>query len=403
MRYLLGVSLIVLMGFISCQSQQPSQGEMLPAASRTEQYMPRLEGKRVAVVANHTSLVGEVHLVDTLLAQGIDVRKIFSPEHGFRGEREAGELIGNYQDAQTGLQVVSLYGSNKKPEAEDLEDVDIVVFDIQDVGVRFYTYISTMHYVMEACAETQTTFLVLDRPNPNGFYVDGPVLDTQYRSFVGMHPIPLVHGMTIAELGRMINDQGWLNHGVRCDYDWVACKNYTHDSLYRLPVAPSPNLPNMQSIYLYPSVGLMEGTVINVGRGTEWPFQVFGHPRLQHGEMTYIPRGIKGVSENPKYKGQACHGIDLRKYPADSLIQHPAIRLEWIRQAIHQVPAEDFFMPFFNNLAGNQSLMHQLKQGRTPSEIKKGWQDDLEAFMKLRRQYLIYQDYEEARRQGAAD
>ncbi|HKL37518.1 MAG TPA: DUF1343 domain-containing protein [Bacteroidales bacterium] len=394
MRYLLSILLFISLGMTSCVSQHSSsQEEILPAASRTRLYMPRLQGEQVAVVANHTALVDGVHLVDTLLSRGIQVTKIFSPEHGFRGEGEAGELIGDDTDSTTGLPVISLYGSNKKPKLKDLEDVDVVVFDIQDVGVRFYTYISTMHYVMEACAETATRFLVLDRPNPNGFYVDGPVLDFDYRSFVGMHPIPLVHGMTIAEMGRMINGEGWLKDGLRCDYQWIACKNYTHDSLYQLPVTPSPNLPNMRSIYLYPSLGLMEGTVVNVGRGTDWPFQVYGHPDMKDAQLTFQPRSIEGVSTNPKYKGQTCQGIDLRQYPLDSLLEHPRLRLHWVRHAMNHVTGDDFFLPFFNNLAGNAELMRQLKNGVPTPEIRKSWEEGLEDFMKMRDQYLIYEDF----------
>jgi uncharacterized protein YbbC (DUF1343 family) len=393
MRHLIGILLIIPLGLASCMSQQSSPEAILPAASRTHVYMPRLQGEQVAVVANHTALVDGVHLVDTLLSRGIEVTKIFSPEHGFRGEGEAGELIGDDTDPATGLPVISLYGSNKKPELKDLEDVDVVVFDIQDVGVRFYTYISTMHYVMEACAETNTRFLVLDRPNPNGFYVDGPVLDLDYRSFVGMHPIPLVHGMTIAEMGRMINNEGWLRDGMRCDYQWIACKNYTHDSLYQLPVAPSPNLPNMRSIYLYPSLGLMEGTIVNVGRGTDWPFQVFGHPEMSSTEFTYQPRSIEGVSTNPKYKGQVCRGIDLRDLPLDSLLENPRLRLQWVRQAKNNIPEKDFFLPFFNNLAGNNQLMQQLKQDVPTPEIRKKWEPQLENFMQMRKKYLIYEDF----------
>ena len=393
MRQILGIALLVMLGMASCVSQQSAKKQIFPAARRTDLYLPKLKDQRVAVVANHTSLVDGVHLIDTLLSRGVDIKKIFSPEHGFRGKEEAGKHISSYRDSATGLPVISLYGSRKKPELSQLEDVDWVVFDIQDVGVRFYTYITTMHYVMEACAQTGTRFLVLDRPNPNGFYVDGPVLDTSYQSFVGMHPIPVVHGMTIAELGRMINDQGWLKDGMRCGYEWVACKNYTHDSLYRLPVAPSPNLPDIRSIYLYPSLGLLEGTVYNVGRGTETPFQVFGHPDMEGGEITYIPRAIKGASTSPKYKGEVCQGIDLRQYPLDSLTQHPRLRLDWLRMAMDRLPEGDFFVPFFNNLSGTAQLMKQLKQGVPIREIRASWRPRLEEFMQMRKQYLIYEDF----------
>jgi uncharacterized protein YbbC (DUF1343 family) len=389
----IAISIFVFIAIASCTIQHPGQGGIITGASRTGIYLPQLKGKRVAVVANHTSLVDSVHLIDTLLSEGIDIRRIFTPEHGFRGQGEAGEMIESYQDVKTGLPVISLYGISKKPDLKHLKDVDVVVFDVQDVGVRFYTYISTMHYVMEACAESGTDFLVLDRPNPNGFYVDGPVLDTQYRSFVGMQPIPMVHGMTIAELGRMINDQGWLKNGIRCHFEWIPCAHYTHDSLYRVPVPPSPNLPNMQSIYLYPSIGLMEGTVINVGRGTAWPFQVFGHPKLRNTDFTYIPRSIHGASTDPKYKDRLCRGIDLRDYAHDSLLIRPRIRLQWIRFAMKNTPENDFFLPFFHYLAGTRKLMAQLRQGVPEESIRAGWQEQLDEFMKLRRQYLIYEDF----------
>ncbi len=384
---------MLLLGFMSCQSQHSAEKDIVPAAGRMGEYLPRLQDQRIAVVANHTSRVDGVHLVDTLLARGVEIAKIFSPEHGFRGTGEAGEHIASYTDSLTGLPVVSLYGRSKKPDLSDLEDVELVVFDIQDVGVRFYTYISTMHYVMEACAQTNTRFLVLDRPNPNGFYVDGPVLDTQYQSFVGMHPIPLVHGMTIAELGRMINEQGWLKGGLRCNYDWVPCKNYTHDSLYRLPVPPSPNLPNMRSVYLYPSLGLLEGTVMNVGRGTETPFQVFGHPEMRSEGFTYTPRAIEGASTNPKYKGQVCRGINLRDYPLDSLTRHPRVRLKWLQQAMQLMPERDIFLPFFKNLSGNQELLKQLRSGVPLEQIRQSWQPQMKDFMQMRSKYLIYEDY----------
>ncbi|MFO8014127.1 MAG: DUF1343 domain-containing protein [Phycisphaerae bacterium] len=276
------------------------------------------------------------------------------------------------------------------------EDAVVVaghVFDVQDVGVRFYTYISTMHYVMEACAETGTDFMVLDRPNPNGFYIDGPVLDTQYRSFVGMHPIPIVYGMTMAELGRMINEQGWLKNGIQCNYRWIACKNYTHDSLYELPVKPSPNLPNMRSVYLYPSLCLFEGTVMNVGRGTPFPFQVFGHPELKHAEMTYTPRSIPGASNSPKFKDQLCHGIDLRDFPIDSLVHDPGIRLHWLKFAYRNVPENGFFTPYFNKLTGNGELILQLKNGESEKQIYDSWQERLDEFRNIRKQYLIYEDF----------
>ncbi len=390
MRSLIILSVAILMVICSCA---PKKKGIIIGSERTEQYLPRLEGKRVAVVANHTSLVDSVHLVDTLLSEGVRIQRIFSPEHGFRGDAGAGEGVKSYEDEKTGLPVVSLYGARKKPKHEDLKDVDVVIFDIQDVGVRFYTYISTMHYVMEACAETNTDFMVLDRPNPNGFYVDGPILDTRFRSFVGMHRIPIVHGMTIAELARMINQEGWLKNGLQCDYTWVACKNYTHDSLYELPVKPSPNLPNMRSIYLYPSLCLFEGTVVSVGRGTDFPFQVFGHPRMKNAEMEFTPRSVPGASMNPKYKGELCKGIDLRDYPRDSLLKAPRIRLQWLTFAYKNIPEDDFFRPYFKKLSGNNTLLKQIKNGTSVTEIRAGWKAERGQFMEKRKKYLIYEDF----------
>ncbi|MFP4620355.1 MAG: exo-beta-N-acetylmuramidase NamZ domain-containing protein [Bacteroidales bacterium] len=391
------ISIIVFVGILSCSSNSVSNEGIVTGAEQVSEYTSELQGKNVAVVANHTSLVDSVHLVDTMLTEEIHVKRIFSPEHGFRGEAGAGENVRSYRDEKTGLPVVSLYGSRKKPKHEHLEDVDVVVFDIQDVGVRFYTYISTMHYMMEVCAETGTKFMVLDRPNPNGFYVDGPMLDSEFRSFVGMHPIPVVHGMTIAELARMINNEGWLEDGIRCDYEWIPCKNYTHDSLYKLPVKPSPNLPNMRSIYLYPSLCLFEGTVVSVGRGTDFPFQVFGHPEMENAPMEFTPRSIPGASQNPQYKGQRCHGIDLRKYPLDSLLNNPRFRLSWLKFAYKNTRVDDFFTSYFTKLSGSDKLLEQFKEGIPISDIRAGWKSDLKQFMNKRKQYLIYEDFTEKR------
>jgi uncharacterized protein YbbC (DUF1343 family) len=384
--------LVLFISMCSCTSKKDVR-RIIPGAERTGLYFHQLKNKNVAVVANHSSLVKSVHLVDTLLAEGISIKRIFSPEHGFRGLGDAGEIIHSHWDEKTGLAVISLYGIRKKPNPEHLKDVDVVVFDLQDVGVRFYTYISTMHYIMEACAETRTRFIVLDRPNPNGFYIDGPVLDLQYRSFVGMHPIPVVYGMTVAELARMINSEGWLKDGIRCDFQWISCLNYTHDSLFQLPVRPSPNLPNMKSVYLYPTLGMFEGTVMQVGRGTGFPFQVFGHPQLANSEIEYIPRSMEGSSQNPKYKDQLCRGIDLRDYPLDSIIDNPGIRLEWLRFAYLNTSVDRFFLPFFNNLSGTGILKEQLMQGESVSSIRESWQRELDEFKKIRKKYLIYKDF----------
>jgi uncharacterized protein YbbC (DUF1343 family) len=369
--------------------------EILPGARQLEEYLPLLKEKRVAVVANHTTLVGTKHLVDTLISLGININKIFCPEHGFRGDVEAGAHIGNYVDRQTGLPVVSLYGRNKKPKADDLQDVDIVIFDLQDVGVRFYTYISTMHYVMEACAENGKPVVILDRPNPNGFYVDGPVLDTNYRSFVGMHPVPLVHGMTIGEYARMINGEGWLKNHIKCELIVIPCKGYTHSMTMALPVKPSPNLPNHLSVLLYPSLGLFEGTVVSVGRGTDYPFQVFGYPDFPNKDFKYIPVEKRGASLNPPYKGKPVYGIDLRDYNVNYFLDHRMIILDWLIYSYNSYPEKDkFFNNFFKLLAGSEQLRSQIEQGLSAAEIRKSWQPGLEKFKQIRKRYLLYPDFE---------
>ncbi len=369
--------------------------EILPGARLMSNYLPLVQGKRVAVVANHTTLVGSKHLVDTLLSAGVTVKKIFSPEHGFRGDIEAGELIGNYTDKVTGLPVISLYGGSKKPKPADLSDVDVVIFDLQDVGVRFYTYISTMHYVMEACAENNKPLIILDRPNPNGFYVDGPVLDTAYRSFVGMHPVPLVHGMTIGEFAQMINAEGWLKGKIQCNLTVIPCRGYTHSMTTALPVRPSPNLPNHLSILLYPSLGLFEGTVVSVGRGTDYPFQVFGFPNFPDKGFRYIPVEKRGASLNPPYKGKPVYGIDLRDYSVNYFLDRREIILDWLIYSYNNYPEKDkFFNNFFNLLAGTSVLRQQIENGLTPSEIRATWQPALEQFKLLRKKYLLYPDFE---------
>ncbi len=369
--------------------------EILPGARLMSNYLPLVQGKRVAVVANHTTLVSSKHLVDTLLSAGVAVKKIFSPEHGFRGDIEAGELIGNYTDKVTGLPVISLYGGSKKPKPADLSDVDVLIFDLQDVGVRFYTYISTMHYVMEACAENNKPLIILDRPNPNGFYVDGPVLDTAYRSFVGMHPVPLVHGMTIGEFAQMINGEGWLKGKIQCNLTVIPCKGYTHSMTTALPVRPSPNLPNHLSILLYPSLGLFEGTVVSVGRGTDYPFQVFGFPNFPDKGFRYIPVEKRGASLNPPYKGKPVYGIDLRDYSVNYFLDRREIILDWLIYSYNNYPEKDkFFNNFFNLLAGTSVLRQQIENGLTPSEIRATWQPALEQFKLLRKKYLLYPDFE---------
>ncbi|MBL4657246.1 MAG: DUF1343 domain-containing protein [Flavobacteriales bacterium] len=363
-------------------------------AERMDLYLYILKGKSIAVVANQTSMVGNVHLVDTLLSLGVNIVKVFSPEHGFRGSADAGEKVKNYKDKKTGLPIVSLYGNNHKPSSENMAGVDIVIFDIQDVGVRFYTYISTMHYVMEACAENNIKFLVLDRPNPNGFYVAGPVREEEYKSFVGMHPVPLVHGMTMAEYAKMINGRGWLKNKVKCDLIHILCEGYDHSSFYELPIRPSPNLPNMKSVYLYPSLGLFEGTFISVGRGTDFPFQALGHPDMEHANFKFKPKSTEGA-KNPPFKGKECMGHDLRKFNDMILLNYKGLYLYWLTGAYKDSPdKENFFNHYFNTLAGNSSLRQQIIDGIDEDEIAKTWNNDLLEFKKIRRGYLLYPDFE---------
>ena len=364
-------------------------------AERTDLYLPLLNDKNIGIVANHTSMIGSTHLVDSLINLGIHVVKIFSPEHGFRGNADAGEQLDSYIDNKTGIPVVSLYGSKRKPTSEDLKDLDLIVFDIQDVGVRFYTYISTMHYVMEACAENSVTFLVLDRPNPNGFYVDGPLLDMKYRSFVGMHPVPVVHGMTVAEYARMINEEGWLENAIKVELQVITCQHYDHRKYYNLPIKPSPNLPNDISVYLYPSLCLFEGTVMSVGRGTDFPFQVYGHPEYSNQEFQFTPRSIEGAAKNPKYLGVTCYGVDLSMIDTGFFRNNRGIVLYWLVDAYENLNRrEDFFNSYFTKLAGTEDLIEQIKEGYDVFTIAAGWREDVESFKEIRKKYLLYRDFE---------
>jgi uncharacterized protein YbbC (DUF1343 family) len=367
---------------------------VIPGALRTEVYFPMLSSMKVGVVANQTSMIGKVHLVDTLLSAGIQVVRVFTPEHGFRGNAEAGAAVGNDWDSRSGLPLISLYGDHKKPGKTDLEEIDIIVFDLQDVGARFYTYISTMTYIMEACAENNIPLIILDRPNPNGFYVDGPVLKPEYSSFVGLHPVPVVHGMTMSEYARMVNGEKWLKGGIVCALQWVSCEGYTHKSRYRLPVKPSPNLPDMASVYLYPSLCFFEGTVVSVGRGTKSPFTIIGHPDFKAGSYTFKPVQIRGVSENPPHKGIECYGYNLRNR-ANEIYEAGGLRLGWLIEmygALGSTPA--FFNNFFDKLAGSDELRRQIQAGTGEEEIRESWASDLEKFKIIRKKYLLYPDFE---------
>ncbi len=372
--------------------------DIITGANRTELYLDLLKNKNISIVANQTSTIKTngknpeyVHIVDSLLAHGINITKVFTPEHGFRGKADAGELVKDGVDTKTNLPIFSLHGKHKKPTAEQLQDVDLVVFDIQDVGVRFYTYISTLHYVMESCAENNIPVLILDRPNPNGSYVDGPVLEKKHSSFLGMHPIPLVHGMTIGEYAKMINGEGWLNGNLNCKLEIIEVENYNHNSTYSLPIRPSPNLPNDQSVTLYPSLGLFEGTNINAGRGTEFQFQRYGAPFLDKNQykFSYTPIPNFGA-KHPKHKNTLCYGADLSSVDAK---RH--FTLKYVIDAYTNATDKSkvFVTSNFTTHAGTEKLQQQIESGLTEDEIKATWQKDLVKFKTIRKKYLIYKDY----------
>lgn len=366
------------------------QAQIKMGAEQTEKYLPLLKGKNVGIVTNQSGLIGKTHLVDSLLHAGVQLKKIFSPEHGFRGEAEAGEKVNSATDPKSGLPVISLYGKNKKPSKEQFSGLDIVLFDIQDVGVRFYTYTSTLHYVMETCAEMNLPLIILDRPNPNGSYVDGNIPDMKKPSFVCMHPVPIVHGMTIGEYGKMINGEHWLHDSLQCKLTVIPCKNYNHTMEYTLPVAPSPNLSTQNAIYLYPSLCLFEGTIITVGRGTDYPFQIIGHPEYVIGSYLFVPEVKPGAAANPQFKGQTCLGIsyinigkewkDSGKIHLDPLLRMYAFFKE----------KGNFFNDFFDTLAGGSLLREQIIQGLSEQDIRKSWEPGLTQFNLIRKKYLLY-------------
>lgn len=380
---------------VSYNNKKESIKKIIPAADQTNLYINYLKGKNIGMVVNQTSVIGNRRTVsvDSLLKSGISIKKIFGPEHGFRGDASNGANVNDSTDPATGLPVISLYGKHFKPTPADLQGLNLVIFDIQDVGARFYTYISTLHYVMEACAENNLELLILDRPNPNGYTVDGPVLDTNYRSFVGMHPIPVTHGMTIGEYAQMINGEGWLKNHVKCNLKIIKIANYNHSLSYQLPVNPSPNLNTAQSILLYPSVCLFEGTTLSLGRGTLFPFQVIGHPLLK-GKYTYsfTPVSIAGMSEDPPQKNQLCYGIDLKGYNTDKLRSSGKINLTWLIELYKAFPDKaHFFNAYFTKLAGTETLRKQIEAGKSEKEIRDSWEPALSNFKTMRRKYLLYQ------------
>lgn len=382
------LSLILIVLFLGLYSQN----KVRVGAERFEEYVSLVKNKKVGILANQTSVVRNengdlIHLLDTLLSLDVDVVKIFSPEHGFRGNVEAGGYVNNSIDSKTNLPIVSLYGKNKKPTKQQLEDCEVILFDLQDVGCRFYTYISTLHYVMEACAENNCKLIVLDRPNPND-YIDGPVLDAKFQSFVGMHTVPVLHAMTIGEYAKMINGQGWLKDSIRCELQVIEMLGWKHDleEVYQLPVAPSPNLQTPKAIELYPSLCFFEGTKVSVGRGTETPFEIIGYPDYYDKTYSFTPRAIKGVSDNPMYKGKKCYGMK------DLNAQKKKLDLSFLIKMYGTAnKKEDFFNSFFDKLAGTDQLRKQIEKGLSQEEIRLSWQKDIEKFKKIREKYLLYQ------------
>lgn len=368
---------------------------IVPGASRFVLYKPAIKNKRIAIVANHTSVVGKTHLLDTLLAQGYKVVKVFCPEHGFRGSEDAGANVSNTKDAKTGLPVISLYGKKLKPSPDDLKNVDVVLYDLQDVGVRFYTYISTLTYVMEACGKSFVPLFILDRPNPNGFYIDGPILEPAFKSFVGMHPIPVVYGMTPGELAMMINDEGWLPGKMKCEgLGVIPCQHYSHKLRYTLPVNPSPNLQSTKAVYLYPSLCFFEGTSVNVGRGTDFPFLVFGSPTLTGMDFTYTPESIEGAARNPLHEGKLCYGMDLRDFNDSVFFQNSMVTPEYLIMAYQKTTdKKTFFNAYFEKLAGTATLRAQVIKGVSAEKIRESWKPGLDKFNQIRKKYLLYDDF----------
>lgn len=383
--------------------EKDSAARLLLGAERTTEYLPLLKDKKVGIVGNQTSILPikdkRVHLVDTLMALNVDVVKVFAPEHGFRGTADAGEVIKDGVDVKTGLPIISLYGSNKKPSPEQLQGLDVLIFDIQDVGARFYTYISTLHYVMEAAAENDIPVLVFDRPNPNAGYIDGPILEPQHKSFVGMHPIPVVHGLTIGEYAKMINGEEWLQNGIRAEVKVIKMENYDYHMPYSLPVKPSPNLPNDQAINLYPSLCFFEGTNVNAGRGTDKQFQVFGSPHLPKEKyaFTYVPQSNEGA-KSPKHLGKTCYGKNLSE--VEKLNK---INLEWLINAYNNTAdKKEFFNSFFTKLAGTTKLQQQIEAGKTSEEIRASWKEGLDKFQLKREKYLLYKEENASQEAGSS-
>lgn len=395
----IGLAVLIVLTMTNCSDSKST--EIITGADQTKEYLPYLKGKNVAMTINHTSTIDGKSSLDSLVALGIKIVKVFGPEHGFRGNEPNGAVIQNEIDEKTGVPVVSLYGEKGeklKPMPEDMAGVDVMLFDIQDVGVRFYTYLSTLHYVMEACAENNVELIVLDRPNPNDFYVDGPILEEEYNSFVGMDPIPIVHGMTFGEYAGMLNGEGWLENGIKCDLRIVKIQNYDHGKTYILPLPPSPNLNTQQSIQLYPSLCLFEGTVISQGRGTYFPFTVLGSPELKDKySFSFTPDSIRGMSERPPQRGLECYGIDLRNYNTDIFRETGRINLGWLIEFYNAYPDKEKFFTVrsngkygFDRLAGTARLREQIIAGKSEDEIRASWEPGLSQYKTIREKYLLY-------------
>ena len=360
--------------------------EIIQGAERVDYYFNKLNDKKIAIIANNTSVIktskGSTHIIDTLIAKGLSINKIFSPEHGFLGDKDDGEKFEN--DFYNNIEIISLYGGNRRLKDEDIEDIDIIIFDIQDVGVRFYTYLSTLHYAMQSAARKNKKFIIMDRANPNSFYIDGPVLDLKNSSFIGLHPVPIVYGMTIGEYGLMINGEGWLENNLKVDLEVIKLKNYNHNLKYEPPIRPSPNLPNIQSIYLYPSLAFLEKTEVSVGRGTTIQFQIYGHPDFK-GDFSFTPQPNFG-SQYPKLKGVISYGEDLRNYKTSNMIE-----LKWLINSFTQInDKNNFFRSDFDKLSGTSNLKKQIIEGLSESEIRDSWKEGLEKFKKIRKKYLLY-------------
>ena len=400
---LTATAILFSLGFITMYppviqtSEQKRQ--IITGADQTEKYLPLLKGKRVGILANPTTIIGKKHLVDSLITRGIDIVKVFGPEHGFRGNASNGAIVGDEKDPATGIKIISLYGSKRRPSAKDLADVDIMIFDIQDVGCRFYTYINVLKEVMESCAENNKTLLILDRPNPNGYLVDGPILDMRLKSGIGEYPIPIAHGMTIAEFAQMINGQGWLNSKMTCKLKIIPVANYNHDMSYTLPVKPSPNLNTQQSIMLYPSTCLFEGTALNHGRGTYMPFTVLGSPALKGKyAFSFKPVSLPGMSERPLYMNEVCYGVDLGKYDINKLRKAKRINIQWMIDLYNAYPDKDKFFDrsqseqigSIDGLSGSADFKKQIIAGKSVKEIQDSWEPGLSKYKVMRKKYLLY-------------